>query len=335
MPATEQPGVFVSFASVDKALADEFVTLLRLGCDLDREQIFYTGSPGAILPGRFFPDEIRRNLESSALSFYLLTPAYYRSRFCMAELGASWAIAGDRIPIVVPPVTVADLDGIQLGQQVLRIDRPGDLDVMRQEVSRKLGRAVKSIADWNERKGDFLAEWDRRLKHEVSAAGEGTGIQIAYGACQGHHQEVFWVDAGGQVWHRWSPAERQDQDEVPYGQWSRWTRFEKAPQATGIAVANTMHTLLHVLVATEDGRIDMRSWQRDRGWGSWTTLPAGGRKVTGPLGAFSSSRHHLEVFAEKHDGGRVHRWGWSNEAAGGWSWEDWHDFDPPPPGDSV
>src|SRR5689334_13296005 len=119
MADTKYPGAFLSFAAADKELEEAFVTLLRLGCDLDREQIFYTGRTGTILPGQFFPEAIRKSLESSELSFYLLTPAYYRSRFCLAELGASWATGGERIPILVPPVTFADLDGIQLGEQAL------------------------------------------------------------------------------------------------------------------------------------------------------------------------------------------------------------------------
>src|SRR4051812_32026846 len=109
MPGTTDARVFVSFASEDKGLADAVVSLLRLGCNLGDEQVFYTARPGTLVPGRSFTQAIRSALESSVMSIHLLTPAYYRSKFCLAELGAVWAAGGERIPFVVPPLTVADL----------------------------------------------------------------------------------------------------------------------------------------------------------------------------------------------------------------------------------
>jgi hypothetical protein len=82
-------GVFISFAARDRAIALRFHDLLRAGCNLTEEQVFVTARPDQLDPGTTFVEAIRASLRSTAVVVLLLTPAYYESRFCLAELGAA------------------------------------------------------------------------------------------------------------------------------------------------------------------------------------------------------------------------------------------------------
>jgi hypothetical protein len=133
----------VSFAAKGDALALAFIDFLRLGCDLTEQQIFCTARPGNLEPGADFTEAIREVLADAGMAIMLLSPAYYESHFCLAELGAVLVRRARRIPLLVPPVNYANLDGVQLGRQTLRINSGSDLDQMRDQI--QTSSAARSV----------------------------------------------------------------------------------------------------------------------------------------------------------------------------------------------
>jgi hypothetical protein len=119
----------------------------------------------------------------------LLTPAYYESRFCLAELGAAWALELPCIPLLVPPAAYADLEGVQLGVQALRVEHAPDLDVLRDRIASALGTQA-STPEWNRQREGFLADWRTHLQSTVSLIAEpaptrATGSAVASLAANG------------------------------------------------------------------------------------------------------------------------------------------------------
>ncbi|MGN6202037.1 MAG: toll/interleukin-1 receptor domain-containing protein, partial [Solirubrobacterales bacterium] len=127
--------IFLSFAVPDAGLANALVNFLRLGCDLSEGQIFVTARPGALPIGIQFVDAIRETLDDAAMAVLLLTPSYYESRFCLAEAGAVWVQQKVHVPLVVPPIDYHDLEGVQLGEQALKINSSSALDQLRDLIS--------------------------------------------------------------------------------------------------------------------------------------------------------------------------------------------------------
>jgi hypothetical protein len=168
MAMTDTSRLFVSYATPDKDLAYAITDLLQLGCDLADGQIFSTARPGTIEAGTLFVETIRDALVDSAMALCVLTPGYFESEFCLAELGGVWANDLRHVPLVVPPVTFAELDGVQLGRQGLRLDRESDLDTLRDQIAEVFGRLIPT-ARWSSRRDDFLARWETELKTTVSA----------------------------------------------------------------------------------------------------------------------------------------------------------------------
>jgi hypothetical protein len=158
--------VFVSYATPDHELVNAVTDLLQLGCDLADGQIFSTARPGTIAPGTLFVEKIREALSGSEMAICILTPSYFESPFCLAELGGVWAGNLRHAPIVVPPITYADLEGVQLGRQALRVDRDLDLDTLRDEITNVFRRSVPT-ARWTSRRDDFLARWQTELRDAV------------------------------------------------------------------------------------------------------------------------------------------------------------------------
>lgn len=166
-PPARVQHLFISFAIADRELASAFANLLQLGCNLSHEQIRITARPGEIPPGTPFVEAIRSALDTAAMAVLLLTPSYYESRFCLAEAGAIWGSGKDRVPVVVPPIEYADLDGVQLGEQGIRIDSSTGLDVLRDRIRDVFGTSVPT-AQWTEHKRDFLNRWTAEFEGRIA-----------------------------------------------------------------------------------------------------------------------------------------------------------------------
>ncbi len=161
--------IFVSYATPDRELANAFIDFLRLGCNLLEEQVYSTARPGTIPPGTGFVEHIRSGLDRASMVVLLLTPSYYESRFCLAEAGAAWIQQKVRVPVIVPPITYANLEGVQLGEQAVRIDSPSALDDTRDLISEVMGGRVGTGA-WNAQRDRFLNEWTVRYSQHVAPA---------------------------------------------------------------------------------------------------------------------------------------------------------------------
>lgn len=84
--------IFISHALADKPVIDDLFDLLQKGCSLRVPEIFCSSVEGAgIKTGEDFVKWVHANLVSSDLVILFLTPNYYASNFCIAEMGAAWA----------------------------------------------------------------------------------------------------------------------------------------------------------------------------------------------------------------------------------------------------
>src|ERR1700740_1478164 len=103
--------VFLSHASADEPLIDSLKTMLQSGIGLGPAEVFYSSEKGTGIPaGSNFVDYIRDKMQDAGFVVAVITPAYLESEFCLAELGAVWALADkDFFPLCVPPVNRAEL----------------------------------------------------------------------------------------------------------------------------------------------------------------------------------------------------------------------------------
>lgn len=151
------PTVFISHASADHPLANELFDLLQLGCDLPRGEVSCTSVDGAgIEVGEDFVRWIQAHLATAPISVLLITPNYLASRFCLAEMGAAWALEKAVFPLVLPNHP-REVGGVLLGRQTVALDAPG-LDALRDHIARHHKPAAAATGRWNAKKGDFLRE---------------------------------------------------------------------------------------------------------------------------------------------------------------------------------
>jgi len=150
--------VFVSHAAADAALVDKFVdTVLRNGCNLVPDNIFYTSGEDTGIPsGEDLIATVRREVGDATLVVGLISRTYQTRPVCVAELGAAWSRAGALMPLLLPGCDRGHLDGVLDGMTIRSIGDEAALNELHDRVVDATGRKVKA-ATWSRHKAVWLA----------------------------------------------------------------------------------------------------------------------------------------------------------------------------------
>jgi hypothetical protein len=99
---------------------------------------------------------IKNGLTISDITILVITPNYFASKFCMAEMGAVWALDRRVFPIVIPNIS-RDAGVVMLGRQTAQINDSG-LDELRDKIAEFFPNAGKNTPRWSAQKQLFLAD---------------------------------------------------------------------------------------------------------------------------------------------------------------------------------
>jgi hypothetical protein len=149
--------VFISHATDDKAVVDLLIDLVETGMGISSSQIFCTALEGMGIPaGSNFIEFIRGQIQQPKAVVLLLTQTYVTRPFCLAELGAAWAMGHHVFPLVLPPLRVGDIGDVLATSQMLRINDPNALNQLHVELTAALGVLQGNLQRWEVKRNQFL-----------------------------------------------------------------------------------------------------------------------------------------------------------------------------------
>ena len=155
--------VFVSHADKDRDLTAKLVDLLRLGAGVAHHEIFCSSLSGMNTPnGGYFVNDILQHLGAAKVVLAVLSENYFRSQFCVAEVGAGQLLhhtqkSADFYSILVPPANFSSsLQGVLFGVQSGKIDERRTLDEMHDRVIKHVANPP-STTIWNDNRDIFLS----------------------------------------------------------------------------------------------------------------------------------------------------------------------------------
>jgi hypothetical protein len=149
--------VFVSHATADRELVEQFVDIILKGCGLTEVDIFVSSIPGMDIPaGHDLIATIRAGVSETALVIAVITPTYQTRPYCLAELGAAWAVAGKLLPVLVPGISHDALEGVLAGIKADFLDEEEALDEIAKRIEAETGRRPESPASWTRSKQKWL-----------------------------------------------------------------------------------------------------------------------------------------------------------------------------------
>ncbi len=157
--------IFISHAVKDKPLADAVVDLLQTGANISSNDIFCSSLEGLGIPsGENFIEHIKSQLKEPDTVICILSPNYYESHFCLCELGATWAMSHNLLPLIVAPLTFSNIQGVLTGIQINQISNSDDLNQFVTALNECLGSKKFNFARWEVKKKTFLKNLPNTLK---------------------------------------------------------------------------------------------------------------------------------------------------------------------------
>ena len=146
--------VFISHSSKDSIVVEEIIDLLE-AMGLNSAQIFCSSFEGyGIDLGENFLDVIKEVLSSDCMVLFIISENFYNSPVCLCEMGATWVLAKEHVPILIPPIDYADIKGVIPSIQGLKITEPLKFNLLKEKIQNLFNvNSSTSISTW-ERKRD-------------------------------------------------------------------------------------------------------------------------------------------------------------------------------------
>lgn len=149
--------IFISHATMDKGIVEEIIDLLET-IGVNATQIFCSSFEGYGIPlGNNFLDTIKEELSAEVLVLFVLTKNFYESKVCLCEMGAAWALSKGHIPIVVPPLSYSDIQGVIPLTQGLLINDVSKLNSLKEKLEEIFEIEGKiSLNTWERKRKKFI-----------------------------------------------------------------------------------------------------------------------------------------------------------------------------------
>ncbi|GEM_PF-4715320 len=152
--------IFISHATADKHIAELLVDFLTDAVGVPEGSIFCSSLPGHGNPlTHDFNQNMQEQIQHPKLMVLLMTPAYMESPFCLMELGATWALQLRPLPIIVPPVSFAEVTRTIGLKQGWDITNSNELESIRQTVLSTLNIEGRGNHNFNRKK----VKWEIEL----------------------------------------------------------------------------------------------------------------------------------------------------------------------------
>lgn len=157
--------VFISHASDDSSIVEEMIEILET-IGLDHTQIFCTSFDGyGIDLGENFLDAIKQELSSNSLVIFMLSDRFYKSPVCLCEMGASWVLAKQHFPVLIPPFDYSNIEGVIPLTQGIKINEPLKINLLKEKIEELFSiETPLVISSWERKRDRILTRINNKLE---------------------------------------------------------------------------------------------------------------------------------------------------------------------------
>jgi len=157
--------IFISHSSQDKLIVEELIDLLE-SMDIKPSQIFCSSFDGYGIPlGANFLEAIKEEIGKSVLVLFVLSENFYNSPVCLCEMGATWVLSRENIPIIVPPFTFEKIKGVIPLTQGLAINDKLKLNLLRDKISEMFGIAPQPMSSWERKRDRAMVRLNQKIQN--------------------------------------------------------------------------------------------------------------------------------------------------------------------------
>ena len=166
--------LFISYSSKNKKMLDSFLEFLQLGMGVERRDIFCTTYAGDLMSGEAFMEAIRLELYDCEAVISLVTEEYLKSKFCMAEMGAAWAMSKCYFPLIAVPLDRLKATPLY-GLQLRRLNHHADMGMVYDELLECGISRRRQTSEFTRYLPGFIRKMNQLAGGEVMLSGDPAG----------------------------------------------------------------------------------------------------------------------------------------------------------------
>lgn len=156
--------IFISHSSKDKEIVEELIDILE-SIGVSPTQIFCSSFEGYGIPiGSNFLDAIKGEINKNVLVLFVLSENFYASPVCLCEMGATWVLAKDHVPVIVPPFTFSKIEGVIPLTQGLSINNELQLNLLRDKIVEMFQITSESMSAWERKRDRAVTRINQKIK---------------------------------------------------------------------------------------------------------------------------------------------------------------------------
>ncbi|MEZ0299877.1 MAG: hypothetical protein ACAI35_25760 [Candidatus Methylacidiphilales bacterium] len=161
--------LFISHATADAEIVGKFVDFLKLATDLKGRDIVCTSSATTKIPTGTpdFLKYLRDHLKDVELTIFILTKAFFESRFCWCELGACWMLSSNMFPAVIPPVKESEVQAVLAISQIGNFSHGVFFDELRSTLKSTLLLEIDDH-EWGDAQRKFFIEIEKYIASKTA-----------------------------------------------------------------------------------------------------------------------------------------------------------------------
>jgi hypothetical protein len=167
--------IFISHSSQDRKYVGELIELLE-AIGLTDDDIICTSFSGyGIDLGENFLDAIKGKLRDVPLVLFVLSENFYASEICLCEMGATWVLTKEHIPVLIPPFDFADMKGaIPPTTNGLKVNDASKLTELKEKIESVFSLENKrSQSVWQGKLEKIVARIDEAIENGQAEKKEG------------------------------------------------------------------------------------------------------------------------------------------------------------------
>lgn len=157
--------VFISHATKDKNIVEELIDILEL-IGVESNQIFCSSFEGyGIALGENFLDRIKNEISEEALVIFVLSENFYSSKVALCEMGATWVLAREHIPVLIPPFDFKDVEGVLPLTQGLKINDEMKINSLKEKLETLFSINLSmNQSTWERKRDRIIARINNKIK---------------------------------------------------------------------------------------------------------------------------------------------------------------------------
>lgn len=157
--------IFISHSSKDKDIVEELIDIIE-SIGVNPSQIFCSSFEGyGISLGANFLEVIKAEINKNVLVLFVLSENFYSSPVSLCEMGATWALSKEHVPIIVPPFTFDRIEGVIPLTQGLSINDELQLNLLRDKIIDMFQINSQPIAAWERKRDRVVMRINQKIKN--------------------------------------------------------------------------------------------------------------------------------------------------------------------------